>query len=329
MDYVIETINLRKCFGNLCAVKNVNLKIKKGEIFGFLGPNGAGKTTTINMLITLIKPTSGEAYVNGYNVNTEGNQIRETVGFVPQEVVLENQLTARENMEFYGRLYNVPEEGIQDKIPELLRMVDLQDRENDLVATYSGGMKRRLEIAKAFLHSPPLIILDEPTIGLDPQTRRAIWDKIREFNDKLNVSIFLTTHYLEEADILCDRVAIIDHGEIKAMDTPEKLKQSIGQGDVIDIHVPNDLVEKFSDALKSIDNSPKILENRSIRVVINNGGGEIPKIVNIAEKLKVPIDSISMHEPSLEDAFIHYTGRGIRDEGAEGRGKIFRKLMSR
>lgn len=329
MSYVIETINLRKCFGSLCAVKNVNLKVEKGEIFGFLGPNGAGKTTTINVLTTLIQPTSGEAYVNGFNVKTEDRNIRETVGFVPQEVVLENQLTARENVEFYGRLYNVPEEEIQDKIPKLLAMVDLQDRENDLVATYSGGMKRRLEIAKAFLHNPPLIILDEPTIGLDPQTRRVIWDKIREFNKKLNVSIFLTTHYLEEADVLCDRVAIIDHGEIKSIGAPEELKQSIGQGNVVDIRVPRESSSRFMEALKSISKSPKLLENGSIRVVMNNGGSEITKMVSIAEKLSVPIESVSMHEPSLEDVFIHYTGRGIREESAEGQGKMLRKILSR
>jgi ABC-2 type transport system ATP-binding protein len=236
-EWIIETSNLRKVFGKFVAVDNVSFKVKEGEIFGFLGPNGAGKTTTINMLCTLLVPTSGRARVAGYDVDKNPNEVRENIGVIPQDVVLENALTAKENLEFYSQLYHLPKKEYEEAITNLLKLVELDDRTNSLVGSFSGGMKRRLEIAKALLHSPKIIFMDEPTIGLDPQTRRSIWEYIKKLNHEHKVTIFITTHYLEEADFLCHRVAIIDRGKIQAMNTPARLKENLVKGSIVDFHI--------------------------------------------------------------------------------------------
>lgn len=322
--FIIETHNLTKKFGKLVAVDNVNFNVKEGEIFGFLGPNGAGKTTTINMLCTLLIPTSGRAKVAGYYVAKNPNEVRENIGVIPQEVVLENALTAKENLEFYAQLYHIPKKEADEAIMRLLKLVDLIDRADSNVGTFSGGMKRRLEIAKALLHNPKIIFMDEPTLGLDPQTRRAIWDYIKTLNKEHNVTIFITTHYLEEADFLCNRVAIIDHGKIQAMNTSERLKENLTKGNIIDLRIESGK-EKFIKHLQEMGFKPQMLNEHSIRILATQGKKTIPHLFRDAERLDVDIESISMHEPSLEDVFIHYTGKVIREE--EGDSSFGRRAL--
>ncbi len=315
-SWIIETFNLRKQFGNLLAVDNVNFKVGEGEVFGFLGPNGAGKTTTINMLCTLLVPSGGRAKVAGYDVAKNPNEVRENIGVIPQEVVLENALTAKENLEFYSQLYHIPKKEYEEAIARLLKLVDLQDKADIAVGTFSGGMKRRLEIAKALLHNPKIIFMDEPTLGLDPQSRRAIWDYIKTLNSEHNVTVFITTHYLEEADFLCNRVAIIDKGKIQAINTPAKLKENLIKGSIIDLRIEVGK-ERFFKYLQEAGFKPESLNNNSIRILVSKGKETVPQLFRSAEKMKIEIVSISMHEPSLEDVFIHYTGKEIREEGAE------------
>lgn len=234
---IIETHELTKEFDGLIAVDHITFSVERGEIYGFLGPNGAGKTTTINMLTTLLLSTSGRAYVSGSDVFREASQVRQRIGLVPQEEVLEGDITARENLIFHGMLYGLSRREVETKIPELLELVGLEERADSRVKTFSGGMKRRLELVKVLIHEPEVIFLDEPTIGLDPQTRRRIWEYILSLNRDKGVTIFLTTHYMEEADYLCDRICIIDHGKILDTGTPTRLKDKVGEGDIIEMEV--------------------------------------------------------------------------------------------
>ncbi len=238
MSAIIEVTDLVKKYGDLTAVKGISCEVELGEIFGFLGPNGAGKTTTISILCTLLSPTGGSAKLDGRDVSTQRDRVRESIGLVFQDPSLDDTLTAKENLEFHAYAYRVPREERDDRIQEVLEMVELLDRQNDRLETFSGGMKRRLEIARGLLHYPKVLFLDEPTIGLDPQTRNSIWEYIRELKKKHRITIFLTTHYMDEAEN-CDRIAIIDYGEIIALDTPEGLKSQVG-GDVIKISTAND-----------------------------------------------------------------------------------------
>jgi ABC-2 type transport system ATP-binding protein len=320
---IIETYDLTKEFNGLKAVNRVSFAVKKGEIFGFLGPNGAGKTTTINMLTTLLLPTSGTAKVNDHDILDAPTEVRRSIGIVPQEIVLENDLSARENLQFHADLYNVSKKDASERIPELLRLVGLEKRIDDKVATYSGGMKRRLEIVKAFLHSPAIIFMDEPTQGLDPQTRRVIWDHIKYLNEEEGITIFLTTHYMEEADYLCNRVAIIDHGKILDLDAPENLKDKIGEGDIIDLRV--DKVDAFMKEV--MEYSPQVLKEGTVRLRTPRGEAALPGILKLSERLGLTISSIALREPTLEDVFIHYTGREIREGKGEGVAKAFIKKM--
>jgi ABC-2 type transport system ATP-binding protein len=320
---IIETFELTKEFNGLRAVDSVSFAVKKGEIFGFLGPNGAGKTTTINMLTTLLLPTSGTATVNGYDILKAPREVRRSIGIVPQEIVLENDLTAKENLQFHAELYDVPKKEAYKRIPELLELVGLENRINDKVSTFSGGMKRRLEIVKAFLHRPAIIFMDEPTQGLDPQTRRVIWDHIKYLNEEEGITIFLTTHYMEEADYLCDCVAIIDHGNILDLDTPENLKDKISEGDVIDVRV--DKIEAFTKEVKEY--SPQVLKEGIVRLRALKGETVLPRILKLSERLGLTISSIALREPTLEDVFIHYTGREIREGKGENLSKAFVKKM--
>ncbi len=313
---IIEIHDLSKEFNGLTAVDKINFSVEKGEIFGFLGPNGSGKTTTINMLATLLLPTGGSATVNGFDIVKESHEVRESVGIVPQEVVLENDLTARENLEFHGALYDVAKRDMEERIPDLLDLVELGDRADDRVITFSGGMKRRLELIKAFLHAPTLIFMDEPTLGLDPQTRRVIWEQIQRLKKEENTTVFMTTHYMEEADYLCDRIAIIDYGKILDLDTPSNLKHKIGEGDIIDMRVSGD-IDPFLEKLEKEGCSLKKREDNFIRLMVLRGEDILPKIVRLAEREGITIGSLSIHEPTLEDVFIHYTGREIREEKAE------------
>jgi len=230
---IIKANNLIKKFDKIEAVKGVSFGVQEGEIFGFLGPNGAGKTTTINMLCTLLTPTEGEATVNGFDVVKERNQVRESIGLVFQESTLDDYMTAEQNLRFHAYAYAIPKEILKPRLKELLEMVELWDRRKEKISTYSGGMKRRLEIARGLLHHPKVLFLDEPTLGLDPQTRRRIWNHVLELQKRVHLTIFMTTHYMEEAEN-CDRIAVIDYGKIVALDTPDKLKDAVG-GDVVSI----------------------------------------------------------------------------------------------
>jgi len=311
---VIEAENLTKRFGDLVAVDHINLEVYEGEIFGFLGPNGAGKTTTIKMLTTLLRPTKGKARVCGYDVEKEPDKVRKSIGIVFQDPSLDDQLTARENLDFHARLYGLSKKERKERIEKVLEMVGLSNRADELVKRYSGGMKRRLEIARGLMHNPKVLFLDEPTLGLDAQTRRAIWEYIRELNRREKVTIFLTTHYMEEADYLCDRVAIIDHGKILIVDTPNNLKNLIGR-DVITVRCSD--YERLRRRLAEEDWIRDIkVHNGDLEIYVERGEEKIPLIMKISEELKTTINSITLRKPSLEDVYLHLTGRTIREAEA-------------
>ncbi len=309
---IIEIKDLSKSFNGFEAVKKISLEINEGELFGLLGPNGAGKTTTISMLSTLLQPTSGSAVLCNHNIAHEKDEVRKCIGLVFQDPSLDIDLTGRENLDFHGRLYDMPKDKRQKRINEVLKLVDLEDKADKLVKTFSGGMKRRLEIARGLMHKPRVLFLDEPTIGLDPQTRRKLWEYIKNFNKKEKITIILTTHYLEEADFLCERIAIIDHGKIIALDTPENLKKVLG-GDVITLDSTNP--EKLKNILGKHDwlKSVSIIENK-LNIVSDNGSTAIPKLIETANNNSITINSVTLKTPTLEDVFIHYTGRTIREE---------------
>ncbi|MCD6493069.1 MAG: ATP-binding cassette domain-containing protein [Archaeoglobaceae archaeon] len=306
--------NLTKTFNGFKAVDSINFTVKKGEIFGLLGPNGAGKTTTIKMLVTLLKPSSGEAKVAGYDVVKQPNMVRKNIGIVFQEPTLDLELTAKENLDFHARLYGLNKKRREERIKEVLKLVDLYDKANLQVKKFSGGMQRRLEIARGLLHFPKVLFLDEPTLGLDAQTRRKIWDYIIEMKEREDVTIILTTHYIEEADKLCDRVAIIDKGKIIALDDPENLKKMVGE-DVVSLTVndPERLIDEL--ALEEIRKIVRIEDRLELSVV--KGEIMIPRMVEIAQKVGVEVKSVSLRKPTLEDVFIHLTGREIREESGK------------
>ncbi len=279
---IIETRGLTKRFDGLVAVDHIDLDVEEGEIFGFLGPNGAGKTTTIKMLTTLLKPSEGEAKVCGYDVVKQPDLVRKSIGVVFQEPALDDQLTGRENLDFHARLYGLNRREREERIEEVLKLVGLEDRADELVKNYSGGMRRRLEIARGFIHHPRILFLDEPTLGLDVQTRRAIWSYIMELNKREGITIFLTTHYLEEADKLSDRVAIIDNGKILAVDSPRKLKDMIGS-DVIALRCsdPN----RLKNILESVSWVRDVKRHgKELSIYVELGETKIPKIIRVAEE---------------------------------------------
>jgi len=308
----IEVRNLTKKFGDLKALDNINLEIKENEIFGLLGPNGAGKTTLISILSTILKPTSGNAKIFGYDVVKQMDEVRKIIGIVFQDPTLDIELTGWENLDFHGRLYGMDKNLREKRIKEVLNLVGLEEKANKIVKTYSGGMKRRLEIARGLMHHPKILFLDEPTLGLDPQTRRNIWEYIKNLKENEEITIILTTHYMEEADFLCDRVAIIDHGKIIALDTPEKLKNLISS-DIISLEVDN--IEKMKNILSSYNWVKKLnVINGKININVENGDKLIIEIIEIAKNNGIKINSVNLKKPTLEDVFIHYTGRTIREE---------------
>ncbi|MFH1126010.1 MAG: ATP-binding cassette domain-containing protein [Candidatus Altiarchaeota archaeon] len=309
---VVVITNLSKSFNGIKAVDGISFTVEEGEVFGFLGPNGAGKTTTLSMLSTLLEPTSGEATVNGFDIRTERDNVRKSIGIVFQDPSLDDELTAYENMDFHGWLYNVPTDVRKRKIPELLRLVELDDRKDHFVKTFSGGMKRRLEIARGLLHEPKVLFLDEPTLGLDPQTRNHIWEYIRQLNEEKHTTIILTTHYMEEADRLCSRVAIIDHGRIIALDESEKLKDSIG-GDVITVETPDSkqlisIVEKLPWCKSAKEHDGSVTLN------VAEASKNVVEIMTLLPKNSIRITSLRIHNPTLEDVFLYYTGKTIREQ---------------
>jgi ABC-2 type transport system ATP-binding protein len=308
----IEIKNLTKQFNGFTAVDSISLEINEGELFGLLGPNGAGKTTTLNMLSTLLKPTSGNATVNGFELRDQ-DKIRRSIGLVFQDPSLDDELTGLQNLELHGRLYHMPAQLREQRIEQVLKLVELEDKAKHKVKTYSGGMKRRLEIARGLMHHPKILFLDEPTLGLDPQTRRNIWEHIEKMNKTEKLTIILTTHYMEEADYLCDRVAIIDHGKIIASDTPENLKNTLG-GDVLTLETPNP--EGLKDLLKSECPGGGHVFDSKLSLSVRDGEKRIPEILRTAARYRITVSSVNLKKPTLEDVFIHFTGRTIREEEA-------------
>lgn len=318
----IKIESLVKKFDGITAVNRINLEVEHGEIFSLLGPNGAGKTTTINILSTLLKPTSGRAIVNGHDVVAEPAKVRESIGIVFQDPSLDDQLTARENLDIHGRLYHIPKEERRKRIDEVLEMVELHDRADSIVKTFSGGMRRRLEIARGLMHRPAILFLDEPTIGLDPQTRRHIWDFVRKLRDD-GVTVLLTTHYMEEADELADRIAIMDKGRIVVEGSPDELKDSVG-GDVIKIRYEGDL-NSLKKKIAGIGVKVRVVGDELI-MNVSKAEEIIPKIFKISGE---GIKSIMYKEPSLEDVFLNYTGREYREEEMDGIENVKMKMRRR
>ena len=310
----VRTENLTKRFKKLIAVDGVSFEVLEGEIFGFLGPNGAGKTTTINMLSTLIAPTSGHAEIMGHDVVRERDAVRNSIGVVFQEPALDSRLTGRENLEFHAHMYGMPADQRRSRIAEVLSLVELEDKAGGLVETYSGGMKRRLEIARGLMHRPKVLFLDEPTIGLDAQTRRHIWNYIRKLNEETAITIILTTHYMEEADALSRRILILDDGGIVALDTPSALKDVLG-GDVIELVAGND-AGTFADAMRATPWIKSVtIEQNTVRLSMEKAETRVPAVVQAAVDCGVSLSSVNIRKPSLDDVFIHYTGKTIRESG--------------
>ncbi len=309
----IRAEHLTKTFDGFTAVDQISFSVASGELFGLLGPNGAGKTTIINMLSTLLQPTSGRGEVAGFDVAKEMDSVRRSIGVVFQEPALDSKLTGRENLDFHSMMYGLKKEDRRARIRDVLDLVELREKADVLVEKYSGGMKRRLEIARGLIHWPKVLFLDEPTLGLDTQTRRHIWDYIKKLNGEQNVTIILTTHYMEEADYLCGRVAIIDHGKIVALDSPHQLKDLLG-GDVVSLEIEGDAT-LLLERLKSTDwvKSASLYEDKLV-MTMEKGERRIPELIQEAQKAGAGVVCVNLHKPSLEDVFLHFTGRTIREE---------------
>jgi len=305
--YAIQVDRLTKSYNGLVAVSEVSFNVPEGSIFGFLGPNGAGKTTTINILCTILKPSSGTAVVNGYDCLKQPDRVRQSIGIVFQDTTLDKDLTAYENLLYHAILYNVPKRLRKQKVREALRFVDLYDRRDDFVRRFSGGMKRRLEVARAIVHQPKVLFLDEPTLGLDPQSRKGLWDFITRLPAEHGVTVFMTTHYMDEAEV-CDRIAIIDKGRIIAQGSPQELKKLVG-GDVIYLKTTNnmDSVEILREKL----GFEATLRADEIFVPVTKGEACIPEIIRL---LGDRVTSVRMQRPTLNDVFLKLTGKRIREE---------------
>ncbi len=306
---MIEVQALVRRFGQLEAVKGVSFQVAAGETFGFLGPNGAGKTTTINVLCTLLRPHAGAARVAGFDVVRQRSEVRRSIGLIFQQPTVDETLSAEQNLRFHAYAYGVPAGVREQRMRELLTLVELWDRRGERVRTFSGGMKRRLEIARGLLHRPRVLFLDEPTLGLDPQTRRRVWDYLTELRERENLTIFLTTHYMDEAEN-CDRIAVIDHGEIVALDTPSGLKSAVG-GDLITLSIADgqaavdELRQRYSIAARASDGR--------VSFQVAHGEAFLPDFVRAFSQ---PLEAISLRRPTLDDVFLHLTGREIRDPEA-------------
>jgi ABC-2 type transport system ATP-binding protein len=318
----IEVEELARKFGQLVAVDSISFDVAEGEIFGFLGPNGAGKTTTINMLCTLLKPTSGRATVNGYDILSQRSEVRRSIGLVFQEPTLDEYLTAEQNLRFHAYAYDVPREMRETRVKEVLELVELSDRRKNKVRVFSGGMKRRLEIARGLLHRPRVLFLDEPTLGLDPQTRRSIWEHILAIRKQNNLTIFLTTHYMDEAEN-CDRITIIDHGRIIAVDTPEKLKDRLG-GDVVTLKAEDN--EAAALELEAKYSLSPVVQNGTITFSVPQGERFLPQLM---DSFQSRLLSIGIRRPTLDDVFIKLTGRAIREEEAGLKEQLKTMVMMR
>ena len=322
MASAVAVSGLTKRYGDLVAVDGVDFTVGTGEVFGFLGPNGAGKSTTIKMLCTLVDPTAGSATVAGFDVVRQRDDVRRNIGLVFQDPTLDQYLTAEQNLRMHAELYGMPRAAIRERMQQVLEMVGLAERATARVATYSGGMKRRLEIARGLLHAPRVLFLDEPTVGLDPQTRSSIWRYITELRQREDITIFLTTHYMDEAEY-CDRIAIMDRGHIVVMDTPEALKASVGK-DRVQFTTDDD--ETARAALQERFGIESSIAEHQVTFAVASGEEFVPRLF---AELGVPIRSVSVSRPSLDDVFMSYTGTTIRDAEAAGPNQFMRAMANR
>jgi ABC-2 type transport system ATP-binding protein len=328
VENIIEIKNVVKKFGDFTAVGGIDIGIKKGEIFGLLGPNGAGKSTTISMILGLLSPTSGKILVDGVDVQEDPEKVRKNMGIVTQETVVEPELTGEQNLMIFGRLYHIPASELQKDIDFALELADLTAFRNVCAGTYSGGMKRRLETAKSLMHAPEILLLDEPTTGLDIQNRAKMWNVLRNINKNQNVTILLTTQYLEEADQLCNRIGIIDHGKLIALGTPSELRQRLGMSNFIEVSADKEDLQKVAAVFKKAGLEPQVLTNK---VVASGGSRPTEKIESLVKAIvasKIAIHNISMHEPTIDDVFLKLTGSEVRDTAGDyqsGRGAMFMK----
>ena len=312
----IEVDSLTKKFGDFKAVDNISFQVEEGEIFGFLGPNGAGKSTTMMILTTLLKPTSGSVFVGGYDVMLNAKRVREKIGYVQQEISVDEFLTGRENLYLHARINQIPSNLIKSRIDDVLELVELGEKKDQATLTYSGGMRKRLDIANGLLSRPSVLFLDEPTVGLDIQTRRKIWGYIKKIRKDFGMTVFISTHYMEEADKLCDRIGIIDHGKIQVIDTPKSMKTAIGN-EIISFNLVDGksnqdaLIEKINkiEFVKEVKNKQDL-----ITVFSTKSNEVIPKIFQESANLEMRIQSLTLKQPTLDDVFISYTGHDLRDE---------------
>lgn len=316
----VEVRGLTKTYDELEAVRGIDLEVHAGEVFGFLGPNGAGKSTTINMLCTLVRPTGGAARVAGHDVVTERDDVRRHIGLVFQDPTLDGYLSGEQNLRMHAELYGVQKDLVDPRMEQVMRMVGLWDRKHQQVLTYSGGMRRRLEIARGLMHSPRVLFLDEPTVGLDPQTRSSIWGYIEELKTREEITIFMTTHYMDEAEF-CDRIAIMDSGQIVAIDTPDALKESVGK-DTIRIQTDDD--ELAMERLKELYKLESTISEGHVTFGIASGEEFVPRLF---AELNVPIKSVNVSRPTLDDVFMKYTGSSIRDAEQRGTSEMSRVVM--
>jgi len=314
--YAIKVDSLSKHFQKFKAVDNISFQIEQGEIFGFLGPNGAGKSTTMMILTTLLKPTSGNASVQGFDVVTQAKKVRENIGFVQQEIGVDEYLTGRENLIFQSRISQMPKDLVNSRIDEVISLVELEEKQNEAAITYSGGMRKRLDIACGLIHRPKVLFLDEPTVGLDIQTRRKIWEYIRKIHKEFEMTLFVSTHYMEEADKLCDRVGIIDYGKIQVIDTPEIMKNTMGN-DMISFSLI-DVIAKQDELINRIEQIEFVNQvtrkQGEITIKSSQCSEVIPKIFQTTSEMNIEIDSLSLNKPTLDDVFISYTGHNLRDD---------------
>jgi len=310
----IEVEHLTKKFGDLVAVNDISFQVAEGEIFGLLGPNGAGKTTLIRMMTTLTLPTSGTARIVGHDIRTDPDGVRNAIGVIPQAFTSDPELTAKENMLIHAKLYGVPAENREKLIDELLESVDLTKFKDALVRTFSGGMRRRLEIARGLVHSPRTLFLDEPTTGLDPVSRTNVWEMIRMLQQKTAITILLTTHYMDEADKLCDRIAIVDHGKLAALDTPTRLKDEVPGADTVEAEFENPPADWLSQLQKLAHAAGVTQGNGVTHIASNNGPATVAALMDLARSRKVIVKKVSVQSTTLDDVFLHYTGRELRDD---------------
>jgi ABC-2 type transport system ATP-binding protein len=328
MSNAIEVEGLTKEFDGVVAVDHVSFSISQGEVFGFLGPNGAGKTTTIKMLCTILNPSSGSARVCGYDIVKEKDKVRECIGIVFQDPTIDTFLTGRENLDFHARMYRLDKKTREKRITEVLELLDLKGQENKKIGDCSGGTQRRFEVARGFLNRPQVLFLDEPTLGLDVWARRSLWQYIKRINEQEGTTIILTTHYIEEADYLCHRVAIIDQGRIVAMDMPQELKRATGLN-LISLQIAQEGTDNVVALLRQLPWVRHLeVKDNTLKLTTDNAEERIAELIDFIDSHKIAVSSIKLHQPTLEDAFLHFTGKAIREEEGSLQ-ELFRAWMIR